>query len=236
MAHHFLWISPHDAGSDRDRQTAAFMDDGVNRFFMDPLFFGRYPETVISRMGRFLPRGFEKDLPGMKRPGDFIGLNYYTRKVYRYARFKPFTHAKEVIDLRAGRSAMWEIYPHGMRGALGRLKEEYGNPPCIITENGFPLPDSPGKDPHDDPQRISYLTDHISMVGKAIEAGVDCRGYFHWSLMDNWEWDKGFEMRFGLVRVDFATQRRTWKKSASWYRDLIRNNALEAESTPPLEA
>jgi beta-glucosidase len=125
---------------------------------------------------------------------------------------------------------MWQIFPEGIERSLLRLKEEYGNPPSIITENGFPLPDSPGTDPLDDHERIDYLSDHIGRVGKAIAAGADCRGYFHWSLMDNFEWSKGLSMRFGLVRTDFQTQERSWKKSAHWYRKLIERNWMDRDS------
>ena len=126
------------------------------------------------------------------------------------------------------RSAMWEVYPAGIGASLARLKNEYGNPPSVITENGYPLPDSPGSDPLEDTERISYLESHVAGVGKAIAAGADCRGYFHWSLMDNFEWNKGLSMRFGLLRTDFTTQERTWKKSAYWYRDLAARNWIEA--------
>jgi beta-glucosidase len=126
---------------------------------------------------------------------------------------------------------MWEIYPPGLFATLLRLKDEYGNPPCIVTENGFPLPDAPDRDPLADGERIAYLSDHIAMVGRAIARGVRCRGHFHWSLTDNFEWNWGLSMRFGLLRTDFVTQERQWKKSAFWYRDLVRNNQLEA--APP---
>jgi len=122
---------------------------------------------------------------------------------------------------------MWEVFPEGIAHTLARLKNEYGNPPSIITENGFPLPDAPGRDPLDDPERIMYLSNHLALVGKAIASGADCRGYFHWSLMDNFEWNKGLSMRFGLLHTDFDTQQRSWKKSAFWYRDLIQRNWLE---------
>jgi beta-glucosidase len=121
---------------------------------------------------------------------------------------------------------MWEIYPQGLHATLLRLKEQYENPPCVVTENGFPLVESPGRNPLQDDERIAYLADHVTMVGRALAAGVDCRGFFHWSLMDNFEWNWGLSMRFGLVRIDFTTQAREWKKSAFWYRDLIRANGL----------
>jgi beta-glucosidase len=228
LAHHSVWISPADPGRDRDVQAAAFMDEAANRTVLDTILKGAVPKSVVSRLRRFFPRSLEHDLPGMKRPGTFIGINYYTRNVYRWSPLVPFSHAAQLIPPGSLRSAMWEVFPQGIANSLQRLKDEYGNHPSVITENGFPLPDSPGKDPLDDAERISYLTDHLAMVGKAIASGADCRGYFHWSLMDNFEWNKGLSMRFGLVRTDFRNQERSWKKSAFWYRDLIGRNWLEA--------
>ncbi len=235
LAHHFVWVGPADSGRKKDLEAAAFMDDGANGFYLDGPFLGRYPESIVRRMGRFLPRGFEKDLPGMKKPGDFVGINYYTRNLYRYSLFQPFTRAKETRLAGVPASAMWEIHPQGVYKALLRLRDRYGNPPCYITENGYPIPDADGRDPLVDPERIAYTADHIAMVGKAMTEGVDCRGYFHWSLMDNWEWAHGFTMRFGLLRTDFNTQERAWKKSAFWYRDLIRRNAVEVEALPRVD-
>jgi beta-glucosidase len=140
----------------------------------------------------------------------------------------PFSHAAECRAPESKRSAMWEVFPQGISDTLMRMKTEYGNPPCIITENGFPVRDRPGRDPLDDPERVAYLSSHLAMVGKAIASGADCRGYFHWSLMDNFEWNKGLSVRFGLLRTDFKTQERSWKKSAFWYRDLIQRTWLEA--------
>jgi beta-glucosidase/6-phospho-beta-glucosidase/beta-galactosidase len=173
---------------------------------------------------------------GIRGRLDFVGVNYYQRTRYGHSAFTPFTRAKEHREPSAPRSAMWEIYPQGLYRFLLRLRDEYGNPPCMITENGYPVPEVPGRDPLDDPERSAYLADHIAMVGKAIEQGVDCRGYFHWTLMDNFEWAYGNTMRFGFLRTNFATQERQWRKSACLYRDLIRNNALEIESVPDMEA
>jgi beta-glucosidase len=117
---------------------------------------------------------------------------------------------------------MWEIAPEGLYQLLLRLKREYGNPPVYITENGYPLPERPGVDPLDDTERIDYLESHITQALKARSEGVDLRGYFVWSLLDNFEWELGFAMRFGLIRVDFATQQRSWRKSAHWYRERVR--------------
>jgi beta-glucosidase len=226
LAHHFVWVAPRDASKQKDLETAAFMDDGANRFYMDAMFHGRYPERVIDRMGRFFPRGFEKDLPEMKRPGSFIGINYYTRNVYRYSRLKPYTHAKDIVPPGSRWSAMWEIYPQGIYQALIRLRDEYGNPPCLITENGYPLPETDGKDPLDDSERIDHMANHLAMVGRAISEGADCRGYFYWSLMDNWEWAEGFTMRFGLLRTDFASLTRTPRASAAWYKNTAAAGSL----------
>jgi beta-glucosidase len=228
LAHHAVWMTPADPGSERDAAAAGFMDAVANRTVLDTLFRGSYPKEAMARVRRFFPRDFERDLPGMQKMGTYLGINYYTRIRYRWSRFIPFSHASEVMPPGSPRSAMWEICARGMGASLRRLKDQYGNPPCVITENGFPLPDSPGRDPLDDPERIAYLSDHVAEVARAVADGVDCRGYFHWSLMDNFEWNKGLAMRFGLLRTDFATQQRSWKKSAYWFRQLAERNWIEA--------
>ena len=227
IAHHAAWVAPAHPDQPRDREAAALMDDLGNRTVLDPLLKGTYPARVSAKLGMFLPQALEHDLHELKAPGSYVGINYYGRNLYRWSRFLPFLHAAEYEAPGALRSAMWEIYPPGMQATLLRLKEEYGNPPCIVTENGFPLPDAPERDPLVDGQRISYLQEHLAMVARAISAGVDCRGYLHWSLTDNFEWNWGLSMRFGLVRTDYLTQERQWKKSAFWYRDLMRTNTLE---------
>jgi beta-glucosidase len=228
LAHHSVWVEPADAKSRKDADAAALMDDLANRAVLDPLLRGTYPNRALTHMGRFLPRSMERDLREMGKPGTFVGINYYTRNRYRYSWLLPYMHAAEYAAPDSRRSAMWEIYPPGIYKSLMRLKEEYGNPPSVITENGFPLIEAPGKDPLNDAERIAYLTDHIAMVGRAIAEGADCRGYFHWSLLDNFEWNQGLIMRFGLLRTDFASQARAWKKSAFWYRDVARQNAVTA--------
>jgi beta-glucosidase len=226
------WISPRRPQSPRDREVAALMDEAYNRAFLDPVLLGRYPPLFARRFRRFFPKGFEEEAQGLRGLPDFLGVNYYQRTRYQYATLVPFTRAREYRDPAAPRSAMWEIYPAGLYRFLLRLRDQYGNPPCMVTENGFPLPEVQGRDPLDDTERIAYLADHIAMVGRAIAEGVDCRGYFHWTLMDNFEWAYGNSMRFGLLRTDFETQERTWRKSASWYRDLVRANALAVENAP----
>jgi len=231
LAHHFLWVSPANPQRERDLQAAGFMDAAANSLVLDALFRRQYPQLVVKRLARFFPRGFERDL-GEMQAGTYMGINYYTRNRYRYALLMPFLHAAEYVDPRAPRSGQWEIYPRGIYRALLRLRDEYGNPPCIITENGYPAREAAGQDPLDDHERIAYLSDHISLLGKAIQEGVDCRGYFLWSLLDNFEWNWGLAMRNGLLRMDYSTLRREWKKSAYWYRDLAGRNWLEVERFP----
>lgn len=225
LAQAALWIEPEDADDHRDRRAAATMDAILNRMYLDPVLKGDYPEEIRRRFGAWLPPGFEADFPRIAVPLDFIGINYYTRAVYRWSPLTLFTRAKDVQSAEGGRSAMWEIWPEGLHRTLLRLQREYGNPTCLITENGYPLPEEPGRDPLEDGERIEYLRDHLEQAARAREAGVDVRGYFVWSLLDNFEWELGYRMRFGLIRVDFATQERAWRRSAHWYRDLIRATA-----------
>jgi beta-glucosidase len=227
IAHHAVCVDPARPERRRDREAAALMDDLANRSVLDPLFRGTYPERALKRVGRFLPRTLERDLPELKRPGSYVGINYYTRNVYRWSFLTPILHASEYQAPQSRRSAMWEIFPEGLFRTLERLRTEYGNPPCFITENGFPLEESAGRAPLDDQPRIEYLADHLAAVGHAIARGADCRGYFHWSLLDNFEWNQGLSMRFGLLRTDFTSQAREWKTSASWYRDLAASNCLQ---------
>jgi beta-glucosidase len=217
-----IWVQPLDPADSRDVAAAERMDQLANRLYIDPLFFGRYPEWVQRRAGRLLPRGFERDLAAMREPGDFVGITYYLRQSYRHALLVPLLGAREAPTPGARRSAMWEIFPEGLYRLLMRLKQEYGNPPVYITENGYPLPERPGADPLDDTERIEFLESHIDQALKARAEGADLRGYFVWSLLDNLEWELGYDMRFGLIRVDFATQKRAWRKSAYWYRERIR--------------
>jgi len=229
IAQHQIRILPRDPGRPGDRAAARTMDEAINRFYMDPLVHGAYPAGLMRRMARFLPRGWERDLPSMKRLGDYVGLNYYTRRIFSRSVLQPYTRAREYQDSAAAKSAMWDIWPQGIYDLLMRMKTEYGNPPCYVTENGFPLVEREGRDPLEDPERIGYLRAHIAKVGEAMRDGADCRGYFVWSLLDNFEWNLGLTMRFGLIRTDFITMERAWKRSARWYGGLIARGGMAME-------
>jgi beta-glucosidase len=220
-------FSPRHPDRERDRKAAEFLDAALNRFYCDPLLLGSYPAEPMRKAERHLPPGFVKDLDEMKRTADFIGINYYYKVRVKHSFFQPYTHAKEHKDPGAPRSAMWEISAKGISNLLLRYRDDYGNPPVYITENGYPLQETAGRDTRDDQERIAYLGDHIAEVGRALQQGADCRGYFHWTLMDNFEWLHGHTMPFGLLRTDFVTQERQWRSSATWYRDLIRRGWME---------
>jgi beta-glucosidase len=127
----------------------------------------------------------------------------------------------------------WEVYPQGLYNTLGRLHFEYGFPSIYITENGAAFPDAPAADGSvDDQHRLSYIRRHLEMAARAIAIGVPLHGYFVWSLFDNFEWGHGYTKRFGIVYVDYPTQRRTLKASAHWYREVIRANGALPEAMP----
>ena len=231
LAHHYLWVSPADPG--RRAGLPGFRVHGRSgqRLRSRRASSSAIPRTIPEATRTLPPPRFRKG-PRANGAGHVPGDQLLHEEPLPVFLFLPFLHAAEYIDPRAPRSGQWEIYPPGIYKALLRLKAEYGNPPCVITESGYPARDVPGKDPLDDPERIAYLADHVAMVGRAIAEGVDCRGYFIWSLLDNFEWNWGLEMRNGLLRTDYATLRRQWKKSASWYRELARKNVLEIDHLP----
>ncbi|HEX2895295.1 MAG TPA: GH1 family beta-glucosidase [Marmoricola sp.] len=207
--------------SDADRAAADLFDSLWNRLFADPMLLGRYPEGFAEAM----PGPVEEDLRLISAPLDFYGLNYYNPMGVRAA--------AEGADLPFDYSDVtgypktdfgWPVVPDGLREQLVLLKERYPDlPPVIITENGCSYNMGPGPDGVvDDQPRIDYLDSHLRAVATAIEEGVDVRGYYCWSLMDNFEWGEGYTQRFGLVHVDYDTQVRTPKRSFDWYADLVR--------------
>jgi beta-glucosidase len=219
-------LEPKDAASDSeaDRAAARRADAYMNRQFLDPLLLGRYPAEMAEIFGRHWPEFPPADFALIGEPFDFLGLNYYTRSVNRHDPSAAPVGAAPVMQHGAQYTALnWEVHPESLSRILVWLKERYGNRSIYITENGAafddPAPDARGHVV--DPARREYYRRHLLALHEAMTRGVDVRGYFAWSLLDNFEWTCGYDKRFGIVRVDFATQERTIKDSGWFYRDVI---------------
>jgi beta-glucosidase len=211
-----------------DRDAANWMDGYINRFFLDPLVGRGYPQDMASAFDN--PMTFVQlgDLTVISSPVDFIGVNYYTRNIARSEKVSEGENAPRTVFRGDEITEMdWEVYPEGLYKILGRLYFDYDFPAIYITENGAAFNDVVGADGEvDDPARLSYIKRHLQQVHRAIEAGIPVKGYFAWSLMDNFEWGFGYSKRFGLIHVDYKTQKRTFKSSAKWYRQVIQHNNL----------
>jgi beta-glucosidase len=204
-----------------DRAAGDLVDVLWNRLFTDPLLLGRYPEPF----GDMMPGPVEEDLRLIAQPLDFYGVNYYNPVGVRApADDSPLPFEYSDITGYPTTDFGWPVVPAALTDLLVELTRRYpGIPPLLITENGASYgmgPDEAGV--VDDQPRIDYLDSHLRAVGDAVAQGVDVRGYYCWSLMDNFEWAHGFTQRFGLVHVDFGTQVRTPKRSFDWYADVIR--------------
>ncbi len=198
----------------QDRELAAREYARMVRWFLEPLLLGRYPEEAAWP----LPQMNDGDAAVLQTPLDFLGVNYYTRIWASSAGTPP--------PCELGRTDMdWEIYPQGLTELLVGLHRDYRDhrlPPIYITENGVACVDSVAAGRVADPGRVDFLRRHLEALAAAGQAGVDLRGYFAWSLLDNFEWNSGYAKRFGLVHVDYATQQRTPKDSYHWYTAAVR--------------
>jgi beta-glucosidase len=214
------------SGLDRD---ATNLDDGYNnRWLLDPLVGRGYPQDIINGFGDAMAFIQSGDLDVIATPIDFVGVNYYTRNIVRSNKVSENENAPRTV-FRVGENTEmdWEVYPEGLYKILGRLYFDYDFPAIYVTENGAAFNDVVGANGEvDDPARLSYIKRHLEQVHRAIEAGIPVRGYFAWSLMDNFEWGFGYSKRFGLIHVDYKTQKRTFKSSAKWYQQVIQSNAL----------
>ncbi|MBA5689564.1 GH1 family beta-glucosidase [Rugamonas apoptosis] len=210
------WTADPATTSAADRAMADLEYARSVQWFMDPIFKGRYPELALRAHGANGPEVRAGDFEIIGQPLDFLGVNYYFR-AYCSAETPPRTPQGGQGFTDMG----WEIYPQGLTELLLALKREYALPPIYITENGMANADrlTDGRVP--DSARIAYIRLHLAALAAAMEQGVDVRGYFLWSLLDNFEWNSGYAKRFGIVHVDYATQQRTPKDSAIWYRDFI---------------
>ncbi len=222
------------SGSAADAAAAARADAYMNRQFLDPVFFGRTPDELPGIFEEAWPQLPAADLDFIRTQIDFLGVNYYTRGVVKEDP-GAFTGSSRVRQDDALHTEMdWEVYAPGLLDTLTWVKSRYGDVPLYVTENGAAFPDPPeaGPDGVADPLRVAYLGDHLRATREAIARGVDVRGYFAWSLFDNFEWSHGFSKRFGIVHVDFTTQRRTPKASARFFADVIRSAGAALDGTP----
>lgn len=227
-----LNLAPMYPVSDKpDDKASAYRYDGFqNRWFLDPVLKGVYPADMIpyyeKRYGS-LAYIKPEELKIINAPIDFLGINYYNPQ---HIASSPASSYFE-LSTRPGPNPVtamdWEIAPDSLYDLLVRLKQDYGNLPLYITENGAAFNDSVGSNGEvEDGLRLQFLQLHFAAAQRAINAGVNLKGYFVWSLMDNFEWAEGYSKRFGIVYVDYATQKRTPKRSALWYREVIRQNGL----------
>jgi beta-glucosidase len=210
---------------DDDRAAARRLEGHHNRWFLDPIFRGAYPADMVEFYEeRFGPLDAIQpdDLETIASPIDFLGVNFYRPNLV-VARDDGSVLRLAEVPLDAQHTAMgWPVVPEALTELLVGLERDYGGVPLLITENGAAFEDRvDGAEVVEDPSRVAYIESHLAAVERAIASGVDVRGYYVWSLLDNFEWEHGYSQRFGIVYVDFETQRRIPKRSALWYRDRI---------------
>ena len=221
-------LAPKDPVSTRqaDRDAANRDDAYMNRQYLDPVLRGSYPDEMREIFGEAWPEFAEADMQRIRQPIDFVGINYYTRNVVK--------DDPKALPVRAGyvpqrqhavTETGWEVYPQGLTDILVWVTERYGRIPLYITENGaaFYDPPTPVDGAVHDYLRVDYYRTHLRAAHDAVRRGVDLRGYFAWSLLDNFEWSLGFAKRFGIVHVDYGTQVRTVKDSGRFYSEVIRS-------------
>ncbi|MCJ7735551.1 MAG: GH1 family beta-glucosidase [Anaerolineales bacterium] len=214
-----------------DKQAAVLKDGNINRWFLDPLGGRGYPGDMVENYQQEMDFIQPGDMECIMVPTDFLGVNYYTREICRStAVSEKENHPQTLFRGEKITEMDWEVYPEGLYKVLGRLYFDYDYPAILITENGAAFPDKVVDCQVDDPARLSYFKGHLEMVNKAIQIGVPVKGYFAWSLMDNFEWAHGYSKRFGLIHVDYKTLERIPKSSANWYRQVIADNLITEEA------
>lgn len=215
-------ISPATAGE--SDVAAARRHDGLrNRWFLDPLYGRGYPQDVLALLGGSAPRLQPGDMEAIAAPTDFLGVNYYFPEVVRDAQGAGPLQVRVEEPKGVERTAFgWEVSPQGMVSLLDRVHRDYQPAEIQLTENGSTYEDVLLEDGSiQDLERRSYLQRHLAAANQALTLGVPLKGYFAWSLLDNFEWAEGYLRRFGLTYVDFATQKRTLKASGQWYREFL---------------
>jgi len=240
-------IHPSPEGNAQKNWAASVAaNEFVNFVQLDPLMRGCYPEDLCRRLRWFMPSRANDDLRRIQAPLDFIGINTYQREHARYARWVPFlkswnTRGGAIAESEFTRDGVqytsmgWEVYPQALSEVLSWLRRGYDNPPVYITENGAAFDDALIDGAVHDPKRIAYIAAHLIEVQQALAEGSDVRGYFVWSLLDNFEWAAGYSKRFGIVHVDYETQVRTIKSSGHWYAKQIRSHVAAHEHQETLD-
>ena len=204
----------------QDIDSAKYADDYLNQWYMKPIIDGKYPDIINQLPKDHLPDIHPGDMELISQPIDYLGINFYTRQVYKAHPtdiYEPIAPTGPLTDMG------WEIYPQSFTDLLVSLNATYTLPPIYITENGAAMPDTYNNGEVNDLDRLNYYNDHLNAVHNAVEQGVTIHGYFAWSLMDNFEWAEGYLKRFGIVYVDYKTQQRTIKNSGLAYKALISN-------------
>jgi beta-glucosidase len=221
--------------SEEDHRAARTVDGMLNRWYADPVLLGRYPEDILEILSPVDLPIREGDLERIHQPLDFVGLNVYTRMFAFHEPTVPLFQALPDPEYRVPGAKYtafdWEVYPPCIYETLMRFKNEWGDPPVYITENGMANEDHVVDGRVDDPERIDYLAGYLAQVRRAMDQGVKVKGYFLWSFLDNFEWAEGYTKRFGIVHVDFDTLRRTPKASAEWYSRIIREGGYQWEGS-----
>jgi beta-glucosidase len=235
-------LEPQYAASDslEDVAATARADAYMNRQYLDPLFFGQYPEEMREIFGEAWVDWPAEDMKLIAQPGDFLGINYYKRNVTRHDMIREPVRTSGVLQPDNVHTEIgWEVYPPALTRILLWVHERYGDIPLYITENGAAFNDPPVAIDGivDDPARVEYLRGHLRAARDAMRQGVQLRGYFVWSLLDNFEWAHGYSTRFGIVHVNYETQERTIKSSGNFYASVVRTNgrALEEGTGYPEE-
>ncbi|KAK2644434.1 hypothetical protein Ddye_019629 [Dipteronia dyeriana] len=230
---HAMWFEPV-SNSTADKLAVERAQSFIMNWFLDPIIYGNYPEEMKRILGSTLPEFTSNDMEKLKKGLDFIGINHYTsyyvqdcisstcgpgRGVTKTEGFYQQSSIGESTEIN------WQnVYPHGMEMIVNYMKERYNNIPMFITENGYgeiSAPSSTTEALLHDVKRVEYMADYLEALLRAVRDGADVRGYFAWSLLDNFEWVFGYTVRFGLHHVDYATLRRTPKLSAIWYKQFI---------------
>jgi len=195
-----------------------------NRWFADPLFKGSYPDGLFADFGTAPPPIHDGDMELISGHIDFLGVNNYSRTLYQAVGDGNQSERVDPVPGSLYTEMHWEVYPQGLKDLLLWLYEEYAPPALIVTENGAAFADTwdGSSERVHDPLRTAYLHDYIQAMGEAIAQGAPVKGYFVWSLMDNFEWAEGYSKRFGLIYIDYASQRRIIKDSGRWYADFMR--------------